>query len=715
RISLLRGRLEIIGGALAGLSGKELVRVDDFVINLAWYKLITGELVIEQANVASPLVDLGLDRDGNLALVRAVYSPGAQGPSSGKEKKQGFPFNVVVEKLTLSDGTVLYQAGDGSSRAEISGIDLTADANLFEESVNFATRVARASYTGGKIQADLQKFLASASLQKDVVAPIAVQAETGFSKISLKGSIKDITGKPYFTLRADVSVSLPELSDALGAHREFTGRAETRIEAEGNLDNPDVHVHLTYGGGLLAGQPLDAATLDITLKDKVLALDDAQVKIASGDVIVQGRSDLNKVFPHGFFSGNRDLDAIWYEFSAKGEGIDLAKLLPGKNFVQGVVAPAITLSGMGISPDKITAWISAEMVCKNLVIGEAGSPVDISLRSSARMEEGIVRISDLEALSGRNTLAGTGWVDLSRREFDARMELDVPDLKGELKPLGIDGNGRIGLVAHVSKTLNAPQIEVDLNGKQLRYGEITLGDIVCTAGLDQSGILKITRFALENRGSKIQGSGSVRIYEKFPGFTADAPMNFAVSLTNAELQDFMESMGATGTFSGEVSLGGTLSSPYARLVLDGKDLAIRGARIGDMQVLSTLEKGTLRLDEVLVQNRNSRFSAVGTIKVFDEVARDYLKDPLIHITLKGESIFLEDVYQGYAGKLSLQGSVEGTVRHPKGLLNIAGQEIDLGFQKIDKIELASRIDGERFVVDALSVSLAEDDMTTGTG
>lgn len=714
RSSLLKGQLEIVAGVLADPEGKELVRVDDLVINLAWYKIITGELVIEKAHIAAPLVDLGLDRDGNLALVRAVYSPGTYEPPAGKEK-QGFPFNVVVAKLTLSDGTVLYQAGDGSSRAEVSGIDLTANADLFAEVVDFAARVARASYTGGKIQADLQKFLAGASLRKDVIAPIFVQAETGFSQVSMKGSIKDISGKPYFTLAADVSVSLPELSDVLGLHREFTGRAETRIEAEGNLDNPDVHVHLVYGGGLLAGQRLDAAALDINLNDKVLALDDAHVEIASGDVFIQGLSDLNKVFPHGFFSENRDPDAISYEFSAKGARIDLAKLLPEKNSMQGIIAPAITLSGTGISPKKIIARMSAELVCKKLVIGEAVLPVDILLRSSVRIKEGIVRVLDLDALSGRNMFAAAGWVDLSCRELDARMELDVPDLKGELAPLGIDGNGRIGLVAHVSKTLDAPQIEVDLDAKQIRYGEVTLGDIVCTADLDQSGILKISRFALENRGSKIHGSGSVRIYEKFTGFTAENPVNFSAVLTNAEVRDFMDSRGLTGMFSGEVFLGGTLSFPDARLVLNGKDLAIGGARIGDVEVQSSFERGTLILEKAFARNRNSRLFAAGTIKVFDQVARDYLKDPLIRITLKGDGVFLEDVYQGYAGKLSLQGSVEGSIRHPKGVLNLAGEEIDLGFQKIDKVVLASSIDGERFVVDALNVFLAEDEMIAGTG
>ncbi|MBN2299402.1 MAG: translocation/assembly module TamB domain-containing protein, partial [Deltaproteobacteria bacterium] len=712
--SVLRGKLEIAAGVLADPEGKQVVRAGDLAVNISWLSLLKGDVVIEEATIENPFLDFSLDREENLRIVRAVYQ-GASDESSEEDQGTGFVRNIIVKQLSLTNGSVHYEDSDGSVQADISGIQLAANGDLSAQELNFQGQFTRASYAGKDMHAGLQKFFAQTSFRKDVFDPVIIQAGTGFSSISIRGAIADILERPRFDLNADVVISLSELRDAFSLSPDLTGQLSAGIILKGNLDDPEVFVHLDYGGGVLGWRQVKAAEIDLGLKDMVVTLEKAHLAAASGNILVQGSADLSKAFPDGLLSENRDPEEITYTLSAEGTGLDLAELLPEETSMKGIAAPTITLTGTGISPEKIRVLMSAEMVCRDMLINEAGSPVDISMKYSARIEDSVVWIHDLEAISGINTLAGAGWLDLSSRELDIRMELDVPDLKEELEPFGIGGGGRIWLVAHVSKTLDAPQIQVDLSGKKIRYNKIALGDIVCTAGLDPSGMLKITRFALENRGSKIQGAGSVRMYEKFPEFTTDGPVSFTAALSDIEVQDFITSPDIDGTWAGEVVITGTISFPDARLTLDGNGVSTGGVRIGGMEVRSTLKKGTLFLEKILARNRNSTLLAEGTIKVFDPDRHAYLKDPPLRIALKGDGIFLEDIHQGYAGKLSVQGRVEGSIRHPEGLLNLSGEELDLGFQKIHRAVLASRIDNERFVVDELSVFLSEDEMIAGSG
>ena len=714
RSSLLKGRLEIVAGVLSDPEGKQLVGVDDLFINLAWFKLIRGEVVIEEARIAAPLVDLGPDREGNLALVGALYSPGPNEPPVEKEK-QGVPFNVVVEELTLSDGTVLYQAMDGSSRAEVSGIDITADADLFAEALNFTAQASRASYTGGEIRADLQKFLASASVHKDVIAPIVVQAQTGFSQVSVKGSIRDIPHKPFFTLAADVAMSLPEIRETLALSAELTGEVKARLEVKGTLENPEVRAQLVYPGGSLGGQQIKSAQLDAVLKDKVVVLERAHAAIASGEITARGRADLGKAFPEGFFSGERDLEAISYTVRVNGEGIDLAKLLPAAVPLKGVAGSVIELSGTGISPDFLSARLRAELVCKKLSFDKTVPPVDVSLTTSAGIEKGRVRVENLEVRSGRNTLEAAGRVDLPAGTIDARIKLDMPELRQDIRPFGIDGNGRLGLVAHVSQSLYRPAFEFSLEAGGLSIDKITIGDIVCAAGLDSSGMLTVSRFALENRGSRIEGSGAVGIYNKPLEFTTDAPVNFTANLTQVELKDFMDVPDSAGTLNGELSVGGTMAALNAVLALNGQDLSVQNVRIGDIQVSSRYDEGILALEEVVIQNRKSYLHATGAAKIFDQDSRRYLADPEISLVIQGRPVFLQDIVDRFKGRVSFTGNVMGTLGNPKGEVSLSGKQLDLGFQKIDNFEVAAKMDGSRFILDTLRVVPAQGEVITGTG
>ena len=711
-VSLLQGRIQLQGGALLDAGGKQLIGIDDLMVDLAWHTLVKGELTISSAEIKTPRVYLGVDRDNTLSIVNALIS-GETEPSR-EEETASLPVNIVVDELVVSDGTIVWENQDRSDQAEASGIKLTAKGDLFAEYVEFAVEADHAEYSGEQIKAELNRIFAGTRLRDRTFDPIIIQAETGFSKVHLKGTISDISHKPLFHLVADVVMSLPEIRETFALSGEFTGEVKARIEAKGTLDNPEVHSHLVYTGGSLGGQHIDSAELDVGLKDREVVLERAHAAIASGSVSARGRADLANAFPEGFFSGKRDLDAISFTLSIHGEKIDLTKIFKDGGPRQGVAASTIELAGTGVSPDSLSAKVSAEIDCKRLSFDETAPPLDVSLKTSSKIEEGMVQVEILEALSGANTLEAAGWIDLPAGKIDARIELDMPKLKQDIQPFGIDGNGRLRLAAHVSQSFSRPTVAFSLDAKGLSIENITIGDIACAAALSPSGMLTVSRFALENQGSTVKGSGAVKIYEKPLEFTANAPVQFSARLDHVELKDFLDAADVTGSLNGELSLGGTIASLDSRLVLDGSDLAVKNIRIGNIRASARYNDGTLTLEEADVKNRDSSLNAAGSVKIFDEDSR-YLTNPEISFAIEGSPVFLQDIADGYKGSLSLKGSLMGTLRNLKGEVLLSGKQIDLGVQTIDNFTVISRIDGSRIILDSLKVEPAEGEAITGTG
>ncbi|MBN2297871.1 MAG: hypothetical protein JXM72_04730, partial [Deltaproteobacteria bacterium] len=700
-VSLLKGEVGIGGAVLRDPDGRKLASFDDFSLDLSLMSLFQGRIVMEHVKVQSPWVYLGVDSNNTLILMQA-FSPWDK--SAEKETKGGkIPLNVVVNELIIVDGAVLYENKDRSFNADISGIELTTNADLFARSMDFTAQAAGMSLTGRKINADLQRLLARTSLRKDMLDPILIQAETGLSQISMKGSVKDLFTEPDFDLTADVALSLPEFKDALDLSDALTGEMVVRVGLKGTLDNPEVRMHMDYGGGIIAGLQVDSADLDAGFIDRILEVKDAHIISASGSVAANGCVDLQKVFPAGIFTGNRELDAVSYTFSINGEGIDLERLPVNNIALKGRLSTNISLSGTGISQSRMSFRVSADISCEKLVVNDNGPALDVFLKTRGGVEDSVARVDILEARSGQSTLEAKGSLDIPSQEIMARIEIDVPDLKGTLKPFGIDGNGRLAVAADISETFSHPLVKVSINGKQLWFEGITLGDIACTGGLDRQGNVKVSNLILENKGSRIQGSGSVKLFEKFPQIRTDLPLKFAAEINHANVKDFFNAPDIEGVLEGELSVSGSMDSPDARINLTATGAEFKNYHIGNVRSTMGLAKGMFSLDNMLVENNRSRLHISGEVKVVDPETRRLIKDPQIRINLDGTTVFLQDIAEGLTGRVTAAARLHGSMKHPQGSVSLTGDDMDLGFQKVDKIIVLSTIKNQRIMVDTLKL------------
>ena len=120
--------------------------------------------------------------------------------------------------------------------------------------------------------------------------------------------------------------------------------------------------------------------------------------------------------------------------------------------------------------------------------------------------------SALNATADGVQLSGDGRFQMDDGALAGRLALTADDLSRALAVVGIPSvYGTCTATLTVDGNLNRPQFSVDLASKNLKVDTYTLGDLTVEANLDHDGQLNLTTLDLQNRGSRIQGNGRLRL------------------------------------------------------------------------------------------------------------------------------------------------------------------------------------------------------------
>lgn len=649
RFSLLKGEFELKKGLLKDPAGDELAGFDRLFVDLSWTSLLRKDLTVEAMILEKPWARLRIDSEGRLNLMKAF-------PPSKPEKDKAPSFNnIVINSLKLAQGSLHYEMEANNLKAEVREIDLTAMANLRQQSGNLTFKTGRGSIDTPKIKTKFDRLRLEAALREGRIEPLIFKLGTSASELALSGNIQDALSRPFLDLNLDLSASLLEIQKILSIPFPLTGQIRAYLSAQGPLNNPEATLHFDYGGGDIAGNQIDGIEIDGQLKDRLLTLNRLQVNAASGILNIDGDIELQDAFAHGFLSPQRDPEAISYKLFLKMDKTKLEELFPpahrwklsGNRELKGTISSGLSFSGKGVSPRTLSAKGTLELLAEQLTVNKAAAPIDLRLRTKASLNKGVITFQQLKAEVGESRLWAEGRFDLASGEVATKLDLDAPDLTDSLSPLGIeDVSGGIRLKANVSGSKKHPVFDFVLKGNRLCFQDITIGDIGLKAALDQTGILRVSQLTIENQGSAIKGEGSIHVFKDFPLLEASFPSDFSLTLSNIEAKDFSTRVMVNGTIDGELNIGGNADRLEAALSLQGKDLAINAVR---------------------------------------------------------------------AGNISLAADLEGKLKQPKGRVDIQGTDIDLGFQKIKEISLRAELDGEKIQINSLQIALAPGEIIEGAG
>ncbi|MCP4691299.1 MAG: hypothetical protein GY859_24850 [Desulfobacterales bacterium] len=284
-------------------------------------------------------------------------------------------------------------------------------------------------------------------------------------------------------------------------------------------------------------------------------------------------------------------------------------------------------------------------------------------------------------------------ISLTFEEIEAKDFMEKAPVTGKVHG-SLDLNG----------SLMAPRASLVLGGRGLQFRETRVGDLDAALKFAEGG-LTVDRLNLRNGESTLDLSGVVQVTERDSLTPLEDPV-FDLTLDNGALfpADFVDSFKGKALLTGRIR--GSLSDPEAEVSVKGAGLAADKQRLGDLDADVRFSRGTLHLDPVRLRNGASRLELTGEAHVLDVKTFKPLEEPRLSLELAAAPLLLEDFIPEMKGELTLKGQIKGSPSDPVGSVELLGENIDVGVQKIAGVRLKSKIANRRIDIDAFHVTLA---------
>ncbi|MFH2219664.1 MAG: translocation/assembly module TamB domain-containing protein [Pseudomonadota bacterium] len=308
-------------------------------------------------------------------------------------------------------------------------------------------------------------------------------------------------------------------------------------------------------------------------------------------------------------------------------------------------------------------------------------------------------IRDLEAVAYAVQLEARG-VDLSKLAVQSPGLIGSVDAEITLQGKGTD-----------PQSLSA-QAALDFTAKGLstRFNAAPVDVHLQTKTFLDNGAVRLENFLARIGDIRLRADGQLELASKTASarLSLDAP-NLERNLSPLGISD------VRGDLYANAELNGSVDAPTAFLSLNGKSLAIKNIRLGNMAATLRRKGQDLYIDRLELQNRNSAVSASGSARLFEAGSFTLFEDPRIEANIKGDALFLEDFVDSLNGKLSVSARLGGTVKQPKGQVTVQGDHLDLALQKLEGLHLEADLDNETVRISALEITPVPGESVTGSG
>ncbi len=716
KINIFAGQIGIAGFQVQGPDERSLIRVGKLSIDLAWMRLLKGEVFLSSILIDSPEFDLSMGEDGSLDLIGA-FIPADSQPSSPENEtaSPGLPVNIIINEFAFTRGNIAFALPENEVNLLLSGINIAiSDFNLFNESVRF-----RGGFDTGKFIVQgrpivVNSFGAEAILGDGGLSGIMVQTVMDGVDLKIHGSIKDVLKAPFLDISMGSRVDLARAALLAGMEAQvLSGVVGLDLSVKGDLENPGVQISIHSKEAGFKEYALQNFKFDSRMKDWLVTLEPSGFSSKQGNLSLGGVINLGKAFPKGL-QGAAELDEIFYDLDAVLDGVALSALPEAGLPKKGLLASRINFQGRGIDPEKMKADIKAQLNGKGLWFQGMPEPVDADFQADIGLDRFKAGIRSVNLTSPGIALTGHGSVDIPGREIEGHLDLEAADI-GLLAGLtGVQGRGNIKVSAEIDGSFSGPTASLSVLAANLGMNDILIGNLVLNAGLDQTGRISLDRFSLENKTSSVRARGWADLMGKAKEGESEKLIHFDLDLEKLDPVNFMASSPLGGDFNGKIMLGGTISEPVAALEITGKDLTLNKNRGGDASVKMGISNGMVDIENFQIALGKSLIKGVGQARILDKNFA-LIKDPDIQLALDGASVFLEDFFPDITGHLSLDGKVKGRPSDMAGYFNIEGDSFGIGGQKIDGLSSKLLIKGQVVKIDQLDIKVSPGSLIQAKG
>lgn len=265
-----------------------------------------------------------------------------------------------------------------------------------------------------------------------------------------------------------------------------------------------------------------------------------------------------------------------------------------------------------------------------------------------------------------------------------------------IHPRSADSSASIDISAeNFSVTPSAHPLDLTVKGK----------------GVIERGIMKVERLKMKVGSSVVDTSGEIHLVSK--------AVRGGLTLTMPDLSNTLVPLGimnSDGSATLNASIAGSFTHPRITFDLVGNKLRHGDMTLGDVRVNAELdESGLLVIRECAVKNKDSTILIKGSLAIFKPETLQFADTLSFQAQVEGPRIFLENFTKRMRGKLSLNASFQGTLQKPTGILKLNGENITLGDQRIDEIQLSAVADGEKIWIRPLQVCLVPGELIECNG
>jgi translocation and assembly module TamB len=474
----------------------ERARAEDLVAWLAPDEPLTGN--VENEVLLTGSLD-SLEAEGRLTLWEGSYQGFLLTKVSGNYRR-----NAGI--LTLDD----FEVDSFNAKATIAGtvdnkqrLDLSVNANELEiayiqlrypyqvegkVSLNghLAGTLTKPEFTGEIMSRtiklngqDLFDIGGNIVLRRDEIQVSAVHFLLGRGQVRANGGYRQTDSEVY----GGLSVENTEISSLLSILNTplpgVSGRLNGQIALTGTTDLPALQVFGTMHGGRIKGYPLDSIELDVSLRNRLITVNQLRASQGSGFIAAKGTADLKG--PLAMEVGGKDIDA----------GI-LAAWLDTKTEIKGKLDFLAQIGGTADSPQAGVSLAIRDGGVTNATFDE--------LFGLFVLKDGIIQINQLYVNKGEHRASVYGTLPLralDRQRLTQATAADSMDLKFRLDQANLS---ILPLLSpEVQWATGATQGEVHVGGTLVRpifTGRISVAD----------GSLKLKSLAdpLEKLGVDIQ-------------------------------------------------------------------------------------------------------------------------------------------------------------------------------------------------------------------
>jgi len=695
-VDLLRQEVTIRDARILAPGNRLVLRADRAFVRTRLGRLSGSRLVFSRIDLVNPVFFLELGPDGRLTIEEAFV----------EDTPEESPVDVFIERLSCTNGTLVYKDESGSDVVRLDRTRLVMSASFARETelgITIPHAHAALSVSGKTI--DLGTGRGSCSIVNDSVRGISWSSRIASTGYSLTGSVTAMSAHAKLDLHLVLEGDLADLRALPGIGEHDSGQIHASITASGPYEDPDIEFELATRGLLVDGYETGPASASGTVRGRVAAVAASGLRFASGKMDISGSVDLRRVFPDGYFEGMKEEDLVGYDLAVTATSLSLEKVPGMPGGIGGLLHVKARVKGTGVTKSARALEVSFEAQ------GSGVSAAPVMNREQMRASGRILLGRDSLAVQGLRLTGDTlsaemsGTADLKDETLDAAVLMHVAHPERILARTGVRVSGSIDVSAKITGALRNPLADISAVAERAAIEGAAPGNVTMDATLEPSGRLVIRSCTVTAGPSSATAQGTIQVFSPFPHVTDDPGLELDVRLSGVDPSLFRRDLDIHGAIDGSARVSGTLSRPSATFDLSGRDMAVYGVPFDRARATGSFSDGALRLDVLDLVRKASVIRSSLVMTVLDSRGAP-VDDPVIVLDVSGAGLSLADFTQKASGTVSLSGHVTGTIGHPAGTVTMEGTGIDIGFQRFESASLRARSDGDIVWIEPAVVTIA---------